>query len=140
MNRLSRIDRERVVACLVEGNSIRATVRITGVSKKTVSRLAVELGRKETNRIVVSVFTLKAKDAGSRKVLMFWVCWVSNALSLKLPFTRTHLWLLPKQQNKPCKPCTAVKFMPSLPCLGAFRTGSKAAPVCKTNCRKRLDS
>ena len=44
MNRLSRIDRERVVACLVEGNSIRATVRITGVSKKTVARLGVELG------------------------------------------------------------------------------------------------
>ena len=39
MNRLSRIDRERVVACLCEGNSIRATVRITGVSKKTVARL-----------------------------------------------------------------------------------------------------
>ena len=44
MNRLSRIDRERVVACLVEGNSIRATVRITGIAKKTVSRLSVELG------------------------------------------------------------------------------------------------
>jgi IS1 family transposase len=44
MNRLSRTDRERVIACLVEGNSIRATVRITGISKKTVARLGVELG------------------------------------------------------------------------------------------------
>jgi len=33
MNRLSRTDRKRVVACLIEGNSIRATVRITGVAK-----------------------------------------------------------------------------------------------------------
>lgn len=33
-----------MLACLVEGNSIRATVRITGVAKKTVSRLAVEIG------------------------------------------------------------------------------------------------
>jgi IS1 family transposase len=33
-----------VLACLVEGNSIRATVRITGVAKKTVARLAVEIG------------------------------------------------------------------------------------------------
>lgn len=44
MNRLSNSDRCRVLACLVEGNSIRATVRITGIAKKTVSRLAVELG------------------------------------------------------------------------------------------------
>jgi IS1 family transposase len=44
MNRLSIDDRSRVVSCLVEGNSIRATVRITGVAKKTVSRLANELG------------------------------------------------------------------------------------------------
>jgi hypothetical protein len=29
MNRLSNADRSRVVACIVEGNSIRATVRIT---------------------------------------------------------------------------------------------------------------
>jgi IS1 family transposase len=33
-----------MLACLVEGNSIRATVRITGISKKTVSRFVVELG------------------------------------------------------------------------------------------------
>ena len=34
MNRLSNDIRSQVVACLCEGNSIRATVRITGVSKK----------------------------------------------------------------------------------------------------------
>lgn len=44
MNRLSTDDRCRMLACLVEGNSIRATVRITGIAKKTVSRFAVELG------------------------------------------------------------------------------------------------
>lgn len=44
MNRLSNQDRSRVVACLVEGNSIRATVRMTGIAKKTVTRLGVELG------------------------------------------------------------------------------------------------
>lgn len=44
MNRLSNEDRSRVVACLVEGNSQRSTTRITGVAKKTVARLAVELG------------------------------------------------------------------------------------------------
>jgi hypothetical protein len=45
MNRLSNTDRTRVIACLVEGNSIRSTVRITGIAKKTVSRLGVELGQ-----------------------------------------------------------------------------------------------
>lgn len=44
MNRLRTDDRARVIACLVEGNSIRSTVRMTGVSKKTVTRLGVELG------------------------------------------------------------------------------------------------
>ena len=44
MNRLSHADRCRVLACLVEGNSIRATERITGITKKAVTRLGVELG------------------------------------------------------------------------------------------------
>ncbi len=33
-----------IVAALVEGNSIRATCRITETSKNTVTRLLVELG------------------------------------------------------------------------------------------------
>lgn len=45
MNRLSNSDRSRVIACLCEGNSIRATERITGITKKAVTRLGVELGQ-----------------------------------------------------------------------------------------------
>ena len=45
MNRLSTDARSRVLACLCEGVSQRATVRLTGVAKGTVARLAVELGR-----------------------------------------------------------------------------------------------
>ncbi len=44
MNRLSREDRVRIVSALVEGNSIRATVRMTGFSKNTVNKLLIELG------------------------------------------------------------------------------------------------
>jgi hypothetical protein len=44
MNRLSTSDRARAVACLVEGNSQRATCRITGLSRKGVARLADDLG------------------------------------------------------------------------------------------------
>lgn len=44
MNRLSTADRVRVVSALVEGCSIRATCRMTGVAKNTVVKLLVELG------------------------------------------------------------------------------------------------
>lgn len=44
MNRLTTQQRASAVACLVEGNSQRATVRITGLSRKGVARLADDLG------------------------------------------------------------------------------------------------
>jgi IS1 family transposase len=44
MNRLDPKRRAQVVAALVEGNSIRSTVRMTGVAKNTVAKLLVELG------------------------------------------------------------------------------------------------
>lgn len=43
-NVLSTEKRAAVVRCLVEGNSIRATVRMTGVAKNTVTKLLVDLG------------------------------------------------------------------------------------------------
>ena len=44
MNRLTSEQRAKVVSCLIEGNSVRSTVRITGVAKKTVMRLVFEVG------------------------------------------------------------------------------------------------
>jgi IS1 family transposase len=44
MNRLSSEKRKAVIAALVEGNSIRATCRMTGVAKNTVVKLLVDLG------------------------------------------------------------------------------------------------
>ena len=44
MNRLNAKKRAQVISCLLEGCSLRSTVRITGVAKKTVSRLLVEAG------------------------------------------------------------------------------------------------
>jgi hypothetical protein len=44
MNRLDAKTRAYVLNCLIEGCSIRSTVRMTGVSKKAVSRLLVEAG------------------------------------------------------------------------------------------------
>jgi IS1 family transposase len=44
MNQLDTARRTAVVAALVEGNSIRSTVRMTGVAKNTISKLLVSLG------------------------------------------------------------------------------------------------
>lgn len=44
MRKLSVAARSQVISCLIEGCSIRATVRMTGVAKKTVMRLLVEVG------------------------------------------------------------------------------------------------
>jgi len=44
MNRLSREKQIEILTALVEGNSIRATVRMTGASKNTISKLLLEIG------------------------------------------------------------------------------------------------
>lgn len=44
MNRLSLQDRARILGCLVEGNSLRATTRLIGCSINTVTKLLVDLG------------------------------------------------------------------------------------------------
>jgi IS1 family transposase len=45
MNRLSTKQRAQIVAALVEGNSIRATCRMTGAAKGTVLKLLADLGK-----------------------------------------------------------------------------------------------
>lgn len=44
MNRLSTEKRAQIIGCLVEGNSLRATVRMTGAAKNTITKLLVDLG------------------------------------------------------------------------------------------------
>lgn len=44
MRQLDNTKRAQVVRCLVEGNSIRSTVRMTGVAKNTVVKLLCDLG------------------------------------------------------------------------------------------------
>ena len=50
MNRLSTESRRQVIASLVEGNSLRATCRMTGVARNTVTKLLTDMG------VVCSVF------------------------------------------------------------------------------------
>ena len=45
MNRLSTEKRVRILSCLVEGMSIRATARVVGVAKNTVLKLLISAGK-----------------------------------------------------------------------------------------------
>jgi IS1 family transposase len=63
MNRLDNAKRAQVIACLVEGNSIRATVRLTGVAKNTVTKLLVDLGSACT-----SFHDMHVRNVSSRRV------------------------------------------------------------------------
>jgi IS1 family transposase len=63
MNRLSTEKRAAVVASLVEGNSIRATCRMTGTSINTVMKLLTDLGT------VCSIYQDRAlRDLGCQRV------------------------------------------------------------------------
>ncbi len=44
MNKLDIKTRARILACLVEGNSLRATARMTGASKNTIVKLLKDVG------------------------------------------------------------------------------------------------
>jgi IS1 family transposase len=44
MNRLRTEKRAQIIGCLVEGNSIRATTRMTGAAKNTITKLLADLG------------------------------------------------------------------------------------------------
>jgi hypothetical protein len=44
MNRLSLSRRSQIINCLVEGNSIRSTERMTDTHRDTIMRLGVEVG------------------------------------------------------------------------------------------------
>lgn len=45
MNKLNAMKRAQIIAALVEGNSINATVRMTGAAKHTVLKLLADLGK-----------------------------------------------------------------------------------------------
>ena len=44
MNKLTTDKRVQIISALVEGNSIRSTVRKTGPSKNTIAKLLIETG------------------------------------------------------------------------------------------------
>src|SRR6266571_6666008 len=71
MNRLTAERRTRVIQALVEGNSVRATCRLTGTAKGTVLRLLAEIGEacyRHHDRIVRNI---KAKRLQADEIWSF---------------------------------------------------------------------
>lgn len=61
MNKLSTAERAKVVSVLVEGNSLRATARITGVARMTIEKLLRDLGAACTEYHNTHVVSLKSQ-------------------------------------------------------------------------------
>src|SRR5436190_10527556 len=97
MNRLSTEERAKVVAVLVEGNSLRATARITGVARMTIEKLLRDLGTAciafhdrtvrelKSKRVqcdeIWSFIGAKAKNASPEQKAQGWGdCWTWTAI------------------------------------------------------------
>jgi len=61
MNKLPDDKRAQVIRCIVEGNSIRSTVRITGVAKNTIAKLLLEVGNLCANYEDRALRSIKSK-------------------------------------------------------------------------------
>src|SRR3990172_7706680 len=93
MNRLTRERQASVVRCLVEGNSIRSTVRMTGTAKNTVVKLLVELGHACFEYQHKTLQGIRAKRVQCDEVWSFVGCKEKNLPeSEKGEFGRGDVW------------------------------------------------
>jgi len=85
MNKLTTENRCRVVSALVEGCSIRATVRMTGIAKNTVTKLLGDIGE------VCSVFQNKAmRNLRCQKLQLDEIWSFVGAKKKNVPLERKH--------------------------------------------------
>src|SRR5436309_10825683 len=71
MNKLNTAERVQIIAALVEGNSINSTVRMTGISKPTILKLIVDLGRACAEHHDVTVRGLTCKRIQADEIWSF---------------------------------------------------------------------
>lgn len=71
MNRLSIEERAKILSCLVEGNSIRATCRMTGAAKGTVIKLLADVGAACRAYHLTHVRNVKAKRVQCDEIWSF---------------------------------------------------------------------
>src|SRR5580700_8650367 len=92
MNVLDAATRSRIVACLVEGNSIRATCRLTGASKGTVLKLLADLGTACRTYHDANVRGLRCKRVQCDEVWSFVGAKDRNVLPDEAGFGRGSVW------------------------------------------------
>ena len=78
MNRLDSARRTAVVRSLIEGCSIRSTVRMTGVAKNTVAKLLVELGARCVEFMDQAMVNLPCKRIQADEIWSFVGCKQKN--------------------------------------------------------------
>jgi len=83
MNKLSTEKRRQVVAALVEGNGVRATVRMTGVSKNTIAKLLVDLGAACAEYLDKSLVNLNSKRIQCDEIWSFCYAKEKNVAAAK---------------------------------------------------------
>jgi hypothetical protein len=83
MNRLTTAERVAVVKALVEGNSIRSTPRMTDVSKPTILKLLVDLGRVAMAYQDMYVLDIKARRIQCDEIWSFIGAKAKNASQRK---------------------------------------------------------
>ena len=89
MNKLSTEKRAQIIAALVEGCSIRSTVRMTGASKNTIAKLLVELGDACSEYLDKNLVNLNCKRVQVDEIWSF--CYakqknVTSEIATKNPF------------------------------------------------------
>jgi IS1 family transposase len=78
MNKLSTADRAKILHMLVNGNSIRATCRMTGASKNTVAKLLLEAGAACSAYQDKTLRNLKCKKIQADEIWSFIGCKEKN--------------------------------------------------------------
>jgi IS1 family transposase len=89
MNKLNPSKQVQVVSALVEGNSIRATVRMTGVAKNTIVKLLVDLGAACSNYLDEHLVNLSCKRVQVDEIWSFCYAKAKNVtpeIAAKNPF------------------------------------------------------
>jgi IS1 family transposase len=71
MNKLDTAKRAQIVTALVEGCSIRSTVRMTGASKNTIAKLLVELGAACSEYLNTHLVNLNSKRIQCDEIWQF---------------------------------------------------------------------
>jgi len=89
MNKLDTAKRAQIVSALVEGCSIRATVRMTGASKNTIAKLLVELGAACSDYLDKTLVNLRCKRVQVDEIWSFCYAKAKNVtpeITAKNPF------------------------------------------------------